>query len=437
MTPHDGPWTPRNPARGRAVAIVGLILIALVLVSGARTAFNGGSTGDFPIYFRAAVATAHGESLKSAAEQGYLAPPLCSLVMAPLALLSQAAAAVVWTIATFALFGVMIWFGSRDAVARWKLPSDPVFALGVALAAALLSLLQLRHEIRGGQVDGLLVAGFFFGLYFLDRRPWIAGLAIGFGINIKFTAIILIPYLILRRRFAAAASGLFFTVAFALLPALISGWRTNLENLSLSLGGILKLVGIDIGDQATSNIPALDYYRSVSITSVVSRMTLDRLGHTGMYAAIGAIALAAFGACWCIYGRTRTPLWARPRLETADAPAVTSLEWCALIVAVLLFSPQTQVRHMVILIIPHITAVVIILRRPRASSWLIAGLVIEQAGLHLPPADWTSEATVDAVRAVGWTSWCLLAFLLTLLWTGLSRCRDLRSAPCSLSTAGV
>jgi hypothetical protein len=31
--------------------------------------------------------------------------------------------------------------------------------------------------------------------------PWLAGLAIGFGVNIKFTAVVLIPYLLLRRRF--------------------------------------------------------------------------------------------------------------------------------------------------------------------------------------------------------------------------------------------
>jgi hypothetical protein len=170
---------------------------------------------------------------------------------------------------------------------------------------------------------------------------------------------------------------------------------------------------------------------------VVSRVTLDRLGHTGMYAVVGAIALAIVGASWWVYRHTRTPLWVRPRAETPDAPAVMSLEWCALIVAVLLFSPQTQVRHMVLLIIPHLIAAAVILRRPHASHWLIAGLVIEQSGLHLPPADWASEETVNAVRATGWTSWCLLAFFLTLLWTGLARCRDLRGAPCSPSDAGA
>jgi hypothetical protein len=92
---------------------------------------------------------------------------------------------------------------------------------------------------------------------------------------------------------------------------------------------------------------------------------------------------------------------------------------------------------MVLLIIPHLIAAAIILRRPRASGWLITGLVIEQAGLHLPPGDWASDATVDRVRAWGWTSWCLLAFFLTLMWTGLARCRELRAATCSPSDAGA
>src|SRR5262245_7100316 len=129
MTRPDGPWTPVNPARGRAIAVAVLALITVILIGGSRSAFLAGTKGDFPIYFRAATAAAHGESLRSGAEQGYLAPPLCAVVMAPLALLSQGAAAVVWTIATLALFAAMIWLGARDAVARWRLPADPLFPL--------------------------------------------------------------------------------------------------------------------------------------------------------------------------------------------------------------------------------------------------------------------------------------------------------------------
>jgi Glycosyltransferase family 87 len=425
MSTHDGPWTPRNPGRVRAVAVAGLVVVGIILMVGARTARNGGLTGDFPIYYRAAAASAAGQTLENAAAQGYLAPPLCAAVMAPLAHLSQGAAAIVWVGVTFALFAAMLWLGSRNTASRWCLTPGPLCPTVIALGAALLSFGQLRAELRNGQVDGLLVAAFVFGLVALDRRDWLAGLAIGFGTNSKYTSIILLPYLIARRRFGAAAWTAVFTIAFAFLPALVTGWKTNLTNLSISLAGVLRLIGVDTGAPAAA-APPLEYSRSVSLTSAVSRVALDTIGHEGMYGLVLLVGLALLGACWAMYRRLGAPLWFRARPETRDEPAVTSLEWCAALTVVLLFSPQTQVRHMVALILPHMVAVALILRNPRRSGWLIAGLIALQAGLHLPPGSLVSKETSDAWRAAGWPSWCLAAFLLTLVWTGLRECRAIR-----------
>jgi hypothetical protein len=426
MTPDDGPWSPPKPSRGRWILAGILASLTVVLIVGARAAFTAGLRGDFPIYYRAADAILHGRSLQEAADQGYLAPPLCATVMAPLALLSQALAAQVWTGFTLLLFGAMFWLGARDAVERWRLPRGSFYVLAVLATGAVCSFGQLRAELRNGQVDGLLVLGFVFGLVCLERRPGLAGACIGFAANIKYTAILLVPYLLFRRRLRAALAAGAWTIAFALLPALVSGWSRNLTNLSISLAGILRLLGVDIGAHAASNIPELDYSRSVSLTSAVARVALSRAGHGGMYLAVAVLAAAIIAVCCWMYRRQGFALLSAP--ERPARTAVTSLEWCGVIVAVLLFSPQTQVRHMVVLLPLHLAAAAIVLARPAYSRWVVLGLIAEQAGLNLPPGSLISDETSEMWRATGWPCWCLLACYLGVLWGGLRTAAGLRGA---------
>ena len=428
MKPDDGPWIPPKPARGRLIMAGVLGLVTLLLILGARAAFNEGLTGDFPIYFRAADAVLHGRTLQQAADQGYLAPPLCATIMAPLALLSQALAAQVWTGLTLVLFAAMIGFGARDTAARWALPRGAFHALAVATVASLCSFGQLRAELRNGQVDGLLAAGFVFGLVLLDRRPTLAGAFIGFAANIKYTAVALVPYLLVRGRIRAAASAAASTLAFAMLPAIVSGWGRNLANLSISLAGILRLLGVDIGGRPVSNIPDLDYSRSVSLTSAVARVALPRFGHAGMYLVLAGLAGLVVAACWTMYRRRGFPLLTRGPAGPWAA-AITSLEWSGVIIAVLIFSPQTQVRHMVVLLPLHLTATAVILARPAYARWAVAGLIVEQAGLNLPPGSLISDETSEAWRATGWPCWCLLACYLAILWSGLRAAATMRADP--------
>lgn len=421
--------TTRPPAGGWRRFLVPACLLALTVafILGARTARHGGTTGDFPIYYRAAAASASGLPLADAAANGYLCPPLCAAIMSPLGHASQGTAAILWVACSMALFALILWVGARDALSRWGFSATGARTMLVVLGATILSFGQLRDEFAGGQVDGLMLAGFAFGLAFIDTHPLLAGMAIGFGINIKYTTLIILPYLVLRRRWLAAASASAWSVGFALLPALVTGWRVNADNLSIAMGGLRDLIGGG-AKASVAAMPSLDYSRSVSLTSAASRLIPASWGHAAVFGAVGVAALALFLACAAIYRRNTTPLWTRPPPEAPDARALTSLEWCALMAVVMLFSPQTQVRHMVALVLPHLIAVALLLRRPRYASILITGMVVLQAGLLLPPGPSLGQRTLDLSRTIGWPSWCLAVFLLTLLWTGLDECRRMRSA---------
>ena len=176
-------WEPRHPARARVVVTVGLIVLGAVLIAGSRVIFQDGETGDFQTYFRGAVAAASGDRPE---HLGHV-PPLLFAIMRPLTLLSQAWASVIWVAMTFVLFAATLWFGARDVADRWRLRPDHLTTAVLVLAAGLLSFGQIRAVLRNGQVDGLVLAGFVFGLVFLGRRASLSGLSIAFAAHIKYT----------------------------------------------------------------------------------------------------------------------------------------------------------------------------------------------------------------------------------------------------------
>ena len=49
-----------------------------------------------------------------------------------------------------------------------------------------------------GQTDFVMLLGFACVLRWMERRPWLAGLAIGFIANIKYVSLIFVPYFLTR-----------------------------------------------------------------------------------------------------------------------------------------------------------------------------------------------------------------------------------------------
>lgn len=386
------------------------------------------SKGDFEHFYYAARAMASGRDIHASHTGGYIYPPLLAALLIPLASLELRTAQMVWAGLNLAMVAAIVWAALRVVSDRWAVPRERLTWSAVALVGVLLTFEPLRQEIEEGQSDTLIALGFMLALLTLDRRPWLAGACIGLACNIKYQALIAVPYLMLRRRWAAAASSLLSAVVFALLPAVITGWHTNLQQLSVAFRGVGKLFGFEVPGGAVRTHD-IRWEKSISIPSGIAK-TLGESASTMLIGAIVlAIAAATLVAAWAIFRRRGVPLF-RGRSAKADARGllrgVVPLEWAGLLVAVLALSPQTTVRHTFILLGLNVfAAAVLIVPRAGVTRWpLVAGLALAIAGSLLPPGNVESLLpALNAWRSIGGTSWCLLLMYLALLWVGLEYAR--------------
>ena len=180
---------------------------------------------DLHVYRMGGDAVLHGGSLYSLRFAGQLPftyPPFAALAFALLAWLPWAPAAVLLTVATVATLPVMLYLALR-------LPGSPplrdhraAWELALAAAAAAIWLEPVRSTLFYGQVDVFIACAVLYDLTRPDTSP-IKGAAIGLAAAFKLTPAIFAVYLLLTRRYRAAATAAAVfagTVAlgFAVLP---------------------------------------------------------------------------------------------------------------------------------------------------------------------------------------------------------------------------
>ena len=304
----------------------------------------------------------------------------------------------------------------------------------VALVAVLLVGDKLKGELQMWQTNLLMLFLFTAALALIDRWPTLAGAVLGVAFNIKYLPVVFLPYLLLRRRWKTAGAFAASAVGFALLPAILTGWDANLHNQAVAYSGLLRLMGVPVGAARAANINGITAEFSVSIPSGVARLAGGSAGVALAAAGLVALAVAAIAA-W-IYRRNGVPFLYRPDGFRADAPsvrAIAGLEWAVLVTAVLVFSPQTNTRHLSLLLMVQTLAVLLLASpRPGISRWpLLVGTAVLAFGLIFPPGTqdfiqvvgiWCA-GPLEAWRLIGGPSWCALAMLGTLLWVGLRYAR--------------
>jgi hypothetical protein len=392
-----------------------------------------GSTGDslnrryrdFLEFYSGAEALLKGNNIYTAGYSGYIYPPLLAFLMAPLARLSIAQAAWVWLAIKICLLVACCWLGAKEIQRRLIQPNDRMSIMIIILLGVLLNIDKLRTEMNMQQSNLLVLLCFILALQWLDRRPLLSGLSLGFGANIKYITLLAIPYLLLRKRFKAAAATIAGTVFWALLPAIAVGWNRNIYLLEKAIGGLVNLTSENSASAGTAQIygPTFGW----SITAFAARHFGD--GHqTWISLSVAStIALLYSLAIWGIYRSAKIPLLLDRgvRMETQNiTPGIVSLEWAGLIVIALAFSPQTNSPHLSMLLFPCLSAVsVLLMPRGQISGMpLIIGLLLMVAGLVLPPK--ISPGFIEAVKLwhnLAGPLWCTLIMYLTLLWVGLRR----------------
>lgn len=428
-----GPTATRNARVGAAILFGFVGLFAWLAISAGRDLARG-NTRDFFEFFSAAQAMAAGQDIYTSGSPGYgyIYPPLLAFLLLPLAKLGLAAASWVWLGVNLSALAASLYLLSRETLRRFGLEAQHLLQSAAALLGAALLADKLRSELEMGQSNLLMLLAWAVALAFLDRRPLLAGLALGFGANLKYLTLLAVPYLIIRRRYRAAGSTVAATIALGLLPAMWMGWGNNLDALGRALGGMTRMLEVGEEERAVpddadglAKIVDVSEVRSQSIPSWAARAFSDGDLDPRAAGVTLAVALLFSAAAWSIYRWRGVPLFAGRGGSAELTPhirPVVALEWAGLVAISLAFGPQTNMRHLVMAAVATTIVAALLLARGRdvRRPVLIAGAAVLVVGMNLPPGGSAFRESLEAWRWWSGPSWCLLAMYLALLWTGLA-----------------
>jgi hypothetical protein len=280
---------------------------------------------DFPVYHQAAAQLARGDyEIYPAAvygdgvvpSHGFRYAPAIAFLFVPFGLLPLRVAAFLF----FALkVGAVAYVAS--VVRRHVGHSSPARML--ILGALLLTGGYAIEEFRYGNAHffciALMVMAFDSAGSGRVARP---AVALAIAIATKLTPVVLLAYFAWRRHFALCAATIVVLLIIAIVPASIVGYRTN--NHLLEGFARYALQKIDEGD-------------NYALRGVLMRTGLSS----------GAVTWT-----WVLAVLTGTvvvvvALWRAPR-----APTTRLLEFCVVLIAILLASPHTQRRYFIALFVP-------------------------------------------------------------------------------------
>ncbi len=241
-----------------------VILIADPLVP---QLFGHGKGKDYPLWYGVGHAVLTGAPLYGKDGSGgfaFLYPPFAALMLAPFALFGRA-----FTILCIGLVNAASWW----AAVRLSHLLSGVRAERPWWLVALPSLIALpfiwdMYDL--GQPNLMLLAIMLAGLALLrSGRQWSAGVMFAAATALKAFPLAILPYLIWRRRWAAAAGMALFTAVFLILvPAPVRGFERNLAEVKTWAGGMV----FSASEKGFGQRPAQNWgWKNNSLIAVVHR----------------------------------------------------------------------------------------------------------------------------------------------------------------------
>jgi Glycosyltransferase family 87 len=423
LVPPERPSTP-SPRRASVLLIwllwLGVAALLFCFVCLTVSAATQGRHKDFREFYLAAEAMREGRDIYTVGVDGYIYPPLLAFLLLPMVPLGLYAATYLWLASNVVLLLASAVLGAQELRRRWSLEADPLLITAAVALALVLDADKLHVEFVFGQSNLWMLLAWVLGLRWLDRRPVAAGMALGLAANLKYLTLAAVPYMIFRRRYRAAASTMGGAVFGAILPALWLGWNGNLLCWSKALHGLAAMLVPNLAQAGDARVINVRAEMSYSITSAIVRVAGD--AGVNLYSvALLLVVLAAFAfAIFRMYGstgfRVRRPRGTRPE----DEAGLVGLEWVGLVAAVLAFGPQTNSRHLSMLVIVFLAGALLALSRNLRArrAPVIAGMVLLVCGLTLPPPSW-DRWMLHAWRVAGGVGWCIMIMYMTVLWVGL------------------
>ncbi|MEU4773139.1 glycosyltransferase family 87 protein [Micromonospora sp. NPDC023644] len=240
-------------------------------------------------------------------------PPFSALLLRPFALLPLGATVAIFTVLTGLAVVVTTRWLLAPVIARHRLPG--VFTLTVAVLLVL-AVESTRETITFGQINMLLVVLILADLLFAVPRAsrW-AGVGVGLATALKLFPGIFIVYLLVTRRWRAAAVASVTAAAATLLAAAVAprdSWRFWTHEL-----------------WATDRVGRTDYTGNQSLFGLLSRITAPEKPNQLIWLLLVAV-VAGYG------------LWRAARAARAGDP-LTGLALTGLVGA--LVSPITWTHH--------------------------------------------------------------------------------------------
>jgi hypothetical protein len=385
--------------------------------------------GNLNTFRDAAIAVSAGRDPYQSGIGQYVYPPLLAFLGQPLGWVSLREAGVLMLAVNLALSATTIWALASTLVDRVAGRKLGVTAAQVAALAAWLSVDSIRSEFNQWETNILMLLMFTLGLRWAERRPALAGAALGFAFNIKFLPVVLVPLLIARRKWAVLGAFAAFSVGFAMLPAASMGWRANAEALAKSYSGIARLLGLPAVSSGAAHVLPFTDDRSVSLPSAIGR-TLG-WGEAGSMVLAGSVGLIVVAAWLARYPRSRRPSgvplegcgtdegWA------VSASGMFAVEWVATMVLALVFSPYTNTGHLYLLLAANALAAVLVLGGVEGiRRWPVAaGCAAVLLGNVLPPGGKALEWADRAWHHVSGPSACMLVMVAGLIASGAASAR--------------
>ena len=134
---------------------------------------------DFYGSWLAAQALLKGTNLYSSGDGGYIYPPFYAFLITPLAHFPEKFAHIIWLCISLLLIPIVLILGFRVAASGFQLNFSRWQAGGSLCAGGVIIQDQIRLEFIENQNDLLILAGFALALYWLDRKPYLAGAMFG------------------------------------------------------------------------------------------------------------------------------------------------------------------------------------------------------------------------------------------------------------------
>ncbi len=268
----------------------------------------------------------------------------------------------------------------------WSRSEHAIFLLGLG-CGAWYSLHALAHQ----QTDLIVAALVFAGCRMLQTgHSWRGAAMFGVAAAMKCTPLLFAPYLIFRRRFAAAALVVIVAGGVSLLPDLVNRCPNDATWLTEWYALYLRPMS---SRSYTPGMWASDVLYNQSISGAVNRWQLTDWTWTGPTVAIAPTATPTSPSRLraLILGIDLTLLAAggflfRRRTRLSPATIVGDASWSAyeygvLVILMVLFSPMSSIPHFCTLILPGFCLARYAVERRNRVVGMLVGLAIVLAAL--------------------------------------------------------